>query len=101
MVAIAFLKGSDQKRYGGLWSELKNNYTRGQDHYPTNLTGAYNLLLNYKPPPTQTRTARRQRPAHENEESTGVSFLQNGAPVPGTDGVTHVRVKCYNCNTHG
>jgi hypothetical protein len=49
-VAIGFLKRADRKRYGGLWSDLKNTYTRGQDHYPTDLRGAYNLLLNYKPP---------------------------------------------------
>jgi hypothetical protein len=41
--AIAFLKRADRKRYGGLWSELENNYTRGQDHYPDDLTGAYTI----------------------------------------------------------
>jgi hypothetical protein len=39
-VAIAFLKRADRKRYGGLWSELENSFTRGNDHYPSNLTGA-------------------------------------------------------------
>jgi hypothetical protein len=54
-VTIGFLKRADRKRYGGLWSDLENNFTRGQDHYPNDLTGAYNLLLNYKPPPSQIR----------------------------------------------
>jgi hypothetical protein len=26
-VAIGFLKRANRKRYGGLWSELENNYT--------------------------------------------------------------------------
>jgi hypothetical protein len=56
-VAIGFLKRADRKRYGGLWSDLENQYTRGTGDYPPNLTGAYNLLLNYKPPPVPaTRT---------------------------------------------
>jgi hypothetical protein len=51
VLAVGFLKRADRKRYGGLWSELENNFTRGHDHYPGDLTGAYNLLLNYKAPP--------------------------------------------------
>jgi hypothetical protein len=30
-----------------------------------------------------------------------MSFLRNGTPTPGTDGATHERIKCYNCNTYG
>jgi hypothetical protein len=51
-IAVGFLKRADRKRYGGLWSDLENLYTRGQDHYPTDLTSTYNMLLNYKAPPT-------------------------------------------------
>jgi hypothetical protein len=50
IIGIGFLKRAGRRRYGGLWIELKNQFTRGQDHYPNNLTGAYNLLLNYKVP---------------------------------------------------
>jgi hypothetical protein len=57
-VAIAFLKHANRTRYGGLWSKLENSYTRGQDHYPSDLTSAYNLLLNYKAPPTQSQGRR-------------------------------------------
>jgi hypothetical protein len=94
--AIGFLKRADQKRYGALWNELENNYTRGQDHYPADLTGAYNLLLNYKAPPSPANNRR----DHHNEVS-GMTFLQNAVPVPGTDGTTHDRVKCYNCSSFG
>jgi hypothetical protein len=87
-VAIGFLKRADRKRYGGLWGELKNNYTRGQAHCPNDLMGAYNLLLHYKPPPPQQQT-QREKHTHDNGEVSGLTFLQNAPPVPGTDGVAH------------
>jgi hypothetical protein len=99
-VAIGFLKRANRRRYGGLWSELENSYTRGQNYYRTDLTGAYNLLLNYKAPPSQQQT-RRERHTHDDEEVSRMTFVQNTPPVPGTDGATHDRIKCYNCNTLG
>jgi hypothetical protein len=57
-IAINFLKRADRKRYGGLWRELENNFTLGQDHYPEDLIGAYNLLLNYKAPSSQQQNRR-------------------------------------------
>ena len=44
-IAVAVLKRAFRKRYVALWSELENNFTRGQDQYPADIT------LNYKPPP--------------------------------------------------
>jgi hypothetical protein len=61
-VAIGFLKRANRKRNGGLWSELENSYTRGQNHYPTGLTGAYNLVLNYKPTPFTNRDGAKDTP---------------------------------------
>jgi hypothetical protein len=78
---------------------LENNFTRGQDHYPPGLTNAYNLLQNYKSAPVQQRQPRRDHSG--DDDVSGMSFLQNNAPTPGTDGATHERVKCYNCNTYG
>jgi hypothetical protein len=52
-IAIGFLKQADKRRYGGLWTGLENNFTRGQDHYPPHLTNTYSLLLNYKAAPIQ------------------------------------------------
>lgn len=91
-LAISFLKGADRKRYGGLWSDLKNNFIRGHDHNPEDLTGAYNLLLNYKAPFPQ-QLGRHRKNATEETQVSGVSFLQNAAVTPGTDGVTHARGK--------
>jgi hypothetical protein len=75
------MKRADKRRYGGLWSESENNFTRRQDHYPADLTNAYNLLLNYKAAP-----------------GPGQLFLQDGSLIPGTGGETHHNIKCFNCN---
>jgi hypothetical protein len=79
-VAIGFLKRVDRKRYGGLWSDLENLYSRGEDQYPTDLTGAYNLLLNYKAPLPQAYGRRDGHVNRDEEEVSGITFLQNSAP---------------------
>jgi hypothetical protein len=85
-VAIGFLKRAGKRRYGGLRIELGNQFMRGQDHYPNDLTGAYSLLLNYKAPLFRQQG----RHKHNNaDEVSGLSFLQNLAAIPGTDGFTH------------
>ena len=73
-IAVAFLKRADRKRYGALWSELENNYTRGQDQYPVDITSAYNLLLNYKLPPLQAR--REQHNTAMKKKSAQCSFCK-------------------------
>jgi hypothetical protein len=57
-------------------------------------------LLNYKaaPGPGQ-RPPRRDRT--DDEETTGVSFLQDGSLIPGTSGETHHNIKCFNCYKKG
>lgn len=57
-IAMGFLKQSDQHRYSSLWSELENQYIRGQDQYPKDLTNACNLLLNYKAAPGRAGRAK-------------------------------------------
>ena len=47
-LALSFLKRADKARYGSLWTELDNQYKRGTDQYPKDLTAAYNMLLNYR-----------------------------------------------------
>jgi hypothetical protein len=83
-VAIAFMKGADKRRYGALWSDLENQYSRGIDQFPTDLTSAYNLLLNWKAAP-DLRPPRRE-PQNPDDETSGLSFLQNGGAITGTDG---------------
>ena len=49
-LALAFLKQADRRRFGTLWADIENQFSRGNDQYPINLTAAYSLLVNFKPP---------------------------------------------------
>ena len=46
-LAVLFLKRVYKPSYGGLWTDLENQYTRRTDQYPKDLTTTYNMLLNY------------------------------------------------------
>jgi hypothetical protein len=70
---IGCLKRADRQRYGGLWSELENLFTRGQDHYPTDLTSPYNLLLNCKAPP-MTQPGQRNQQRDDEEVNDSLSY---------------------------
>jgi len=47
MLAMVYIKGVDQTRYGVLVSELKNDYAKGQDEYPTDMATAFALVNLY------------------------------------------------------
>jgi hypothetical protein len=108
--AIGFLKRADIRRYGTLWTELENSFSRGVDQYPIDLTAAYNLLLNYKPPRTPKSFQQNTKPVTEQATSgdetpdvvSGVTFVQNSrVQTPGNDGRTFEDIKCYQCNKIG
>jgi hypothetical protein len=85
-LAITFLSGADKARYVKLLEDLENDFTKGSNYYPTSVTSAYNLLVNYK---------NYQRPASQvYTDSEAVSF----ANVERTN-QDKSDVKCYNCNT--
>lgn len=44
-IGVVFLKRSDRRAYGYFWTELENQYTRGNDQYPLDMTAAYNLHI--------------------------------------------------------
>lgn len=46
--AVALLHAADRGRYWKLIEDLENDYTKGNNNYPTTISGAYNLLENYK-----------------------------------------------------
>ena len=104
-LALSFLKRADKARYGSLWTELENQYTRGTDQYPKDLTAAYNMLLNYRKQYSSTNRRHRDRITDEagsgENYQTEMSFLQSQEIVAGTDGVIHERTKCFNCNKKG
>ena len=43
-----FFKKSDKVRYGDLWESLQNQFTRGNDQYPEDITSAYNMITSHK-----------------------------------------------------
>ena len=47
-LSCAFIFASDPKRYGRLVEELENDYTNGNNNYPTNMVKAYQLINEYK-----------------------------------------------------
>ena len=47
-LVVAMLCGADRGEYGKLVEELQNDFTKGGDYYPADLTEAYKLLLKYK-----------------------------------------------------
>ena len=49
-LAVLLLTKSDPERYGSLVTDVENAYTRGQNGYPTTVSGAYDMLVNYKNP---------------------------------------------------
>ena len=46
-LAVLFLLNSDKRRYGALITNISNEFVRGNDTYPTTLTGAYDYIVNY------------------------------------------------------
>lgn len=112
-IAYGFLKGANPAKYYGLCADLENQYARGTNQYPEDITSAYNLLLNHRttekprahPPATPTAPAVPPVANAENVEDIevpAVTFLQHhGAPVVGTDGITHPGVTCFKCDKKG
>ena len=99
VLAVAFLKRADMRQYGALWADLENQFSRANDQYPTDLTGAFNLLLNFRPTPSMTNNRRGNQPAESTQ--TALTFVQHSAAVAGTNGVLHANIKCFNCDNKG
>ena len=67
-IAVLLLTKSDPKRYATLVTEVENAYTRGQNGYPTTVSGAYDMLVNYKNPNHALRMQ---------NQDTGIAFVQD------------------------
>ena len=96
-LAIQFLKGADKKRFGNLLIELENQFTRGTDQYPVDVTAAYGMLVSYRGP----RQPQNQQQG-QSSTSNGLQFAQTTtAPVPGLDGILHEAIICFHCQGPG
>ena len=67
-LAVLLLTKSDPKRYATLVTEVENAYTRGQNGYPTTVSGAYDMLVDYKNPNHALRMQ---------NQDTGIAFVQD------------------------
>jgi hypothetical protein len=112
-LGIALLRGADPTRYGTLIADLSNQYAMGHNSYPSDMTSAYSLLVNYKTP-TNAAVTRRSHNASDvssvaspissvSPSTSGVTFAQQqkSTPVPGSDGVLHPTITCYQCHGTG
>jgi Zinc knuckle len=121
-IAMAFLRGSDPRRYVSLMSDLANQKTRGNDHYPVDLTAAYSMLVNYHVPistrgqqsngPPITITAGGTNSNNANDQVGPHTFAQAARSTSspsatssvarmGTDGVLHEGITCFQCSSSG
>lgn len=66
-LAVLLLLNSDTKQFRSLITDLENQHTRGLDGYPTTLTAAYDMLVNYKTPQHNHRSQ---------HQETGIAFAQ-------------------------
>ena len=100
--AISFLKRSDHNKYGSLWTDLQNQYSRGNDQYPKNLTAAYELLLTHVANNENRNPNRRYDPKPDPKRAiAGIQFLQSAERIPGIDGIVHDGITCYGCRQMG
>ena len=60
MQAMVFIQHSS-RQYDGLWREMENNMSKGWDDYPTMVTLAYNLMLEWQPKPSSMQGGSVQR----------------------------------------
>jgi hypothetical protein len=98
-----------------LVAELKNDYAKGQDDYPTDLATAIALVNLYETSKNeqlqqhnsnyQVNNQRHEHNIHTTTSEDGqYTFAQNAAnrlPVARTDGRLFKRTLCYNCQTYG
>jgi len=100
-LAIALIRGADTTRYGTLIADLSNQYAMGKDDYPTDITSAYSLLVNYKTP-MNARSGGGATGQHHagTPEASAMTFAQRGT-VAGRNGVVHDGITCFNCQNIG
>jgi len=101
-LAIQFLRQATRRRFGALWEDLANQFSRGNNQYPKDLAEAHALLVSFK----QSRefVPRRGRQPDGGGtpivEGSGLSFTQLGA-MAGTDGILHEHITCFGCQAKG
>ena len=115
MTAINIIELGDAKRFGDLMKDIMNQAHLGQDLYPKNLAGDFELIVRRSGSYQELVQRQGQRngcdghnggrgngDSNNNYRNHRVSFLQQGesnstTPVPSIDGVT-IDAECYYCH---
>jgi len=105
-LALAFLLGGRSESFDDLITDLNNDFLKGRDYFPKDLTEAFNLMSNWSMRkglgvPRGVRIPNQNRP--------NIGFLQNakkspkatGKEVAGRDGKVFPGVECYRCGQYG
>ena len=91
-----FMMNADTDQYKGLMKHWETEYLGGKNSYPISIQDAINRLETYR------KTHRpKQNHGGKNRSAPHVSFLQSGAPVPGTDGKIYSKIDCRKCGKYG
>jgi hypothetical protein len=123
MMAVAFLKSANNKRYDVLMKSIRENFAFGMDVYPSTLHAAYELLESHSSTRRHNSDTQGRRPQggrgrgggagrgfgrfnHNNnrdDDSTvmGLQYAQNSEVVAGTDGRIVARIRCFKCGKFG
>jgi hypothetical protein len=91
--ATMFLQQSDRRRFGKLLEELENDFTKGNDDYPTTLVNAYRLISEYK----------HWEPRSTPSESSAVAFAQRSVKDNENvkDDSWQLKATCHQCGEVG
>jgi hypothetical protein len=98
-LAMSLIRASDQIRYRRLMDHLQNQFTMGYNNFPTNVTVAYNLIINYR--------VTGQSIARIINDSEGVLFttVEKGVAFAMVKKVKekcdYSKIKCFQCQQRG
>ena len=117
-LAMAFLLGSDQRRFGKLVEDLGNDFLLGTDSYPKTLITAYNVLTNWQQNPRNifhgtgpsndgavfNIIGTPKQGAEEGKQLLNQGLTTKKAPEVKTPDITETPiedVECYYCHEKG
>jgi len=107
LLAMVFLLGARADVYQELIVDLENDFLKGHDYFPINVTEAFHLLSNYGLKKglgaQQVQVGRRNRGNFNFLQSggkTNANESKNGS-VAGTDGIMHKGIECFRCKRTG
>ena len=101
-LAMMYLQRVDRKRYGDLWADLHNLYSRDDNQYPRDLGQAYLIVSNHVRERKAPKGNSRDNTAEDRTgPEMGVAFLQHEDLVPDSQGRTFPGIECWKCGNLG